>query len=143
MVRPLGHCLAGLLLLGACPEADLTTIRVGNHEVSVEVAADPETRRRGLMERESMPADHGMLFIFPRERVLSFWMKNTPLPLSIAYADQDGRIVRIVDLEPHETTGVSSIRPARYALEMNRGWFRAKGVMKGDRMRKFPQVDVR
>ena len=95
------------------------------------------------MFRESLPPDAGMLFVFPHERVLSFWMKNTPLPLSIAYADREGRIVRIADLEPHDERGVSSGRPALYALEMNRGWFKRKGVMAGDRLRKLPQVEVR
>jgi uncharacterized membrane protein (UPF0127 family) len=145
MADALRLCLAGLtlLLLCGCPEGEHSTIRVGNHEISVEVAADNATRRRGLMERESMPPDHGMLFIFPHEKVLGFWMKNTPLPLSIAYADKQGTIVRIADLEPHSTDGVSSIRPALYALEMNRGWFKKNGVIEGDRLRKLPKVDVR
>ena len=126
----------------ACDEGH-PRIRVGNHEISVEVAADPETRRRGLMEREGLPEDHGMLFIFPHERVLSFWMKNTPLPLSIAYADAEGRIVRIADLEPHSERGVSSGKPALYALEMERGWFERKGVLVGDSLRRLPEVEAR
>jgi uncharacterized membrane protein (UPF0127 family) len=122
MADALRLCLAGLtlLLLCGCPEGEHSTIRVGNHEISVEVAADNATRRRGLMERESIP-----------------------LPLSIAYADKQGTIVRIADLEPHSTDGVSSIRPALYALEMNRGWFKKNGVIEGDRLRKLPKVDVR
>ena len=139
----LGLAALALLLLGACPDAEHATIRVGNHEITVEVAADAETRRRGLMHRDSLPEDHGMLFIFPHERVLSFWMKNTPLPLSIAYADEQGRIVRIADLTPFDETGVSSRRPALYALEMNQGWFEAHGVIEGDTLRKLPQVVVR
>jgi uncharacterized membrane protein (UPF0127 family) len=145
MASALRLCLAGLalFLLGGCPEGEQTTIRVGNHEISVEVAADDPTRRRGLMERESMPENHGMLFIFPHEKVLGFWMKNTPLALSIAYADKQGYIVRIADLEPLSTDGVSSVRPALYALEMNRGWFKKNGVIVGDQLRKLPRVEVR
>lgn len=131
------------LLMGGCPESEHSLLRVGNHEITVEIVADPESRRRGLMGRESMPEGHGMLFIFPNEQVRSFWMKNTPLPLSIAYADAQGRIVRIADMEPGSTVSVPSVRPARYALEMNQGWFERKGVGVGDRLRKIPQVDVR
>jgi uncharacterized membrane protein (UPF0127 family) len=126
----------------ACTDEE-TTIRVGNHEITVEIAADNASRRHGLMERQSMPPDHGMLFIFPHEKTLSFWMKNTPLPLSIAYADSEGRIVRIADLEPLSLDAVPSVRPALYALEMNRGWFQKNGVIEGDRVRKIPEVDVR
>jgi uncharacterized membrane protein (UPF0127 family) len=81
-----------------------------------------------------MPDDHGMLFVFPEEQVLSFWMRNTTLPLSIAYANAEGVIVRIADLEPLDERSVTSMGPARYALEMNRGWFRAHEIGVGDRI---------
>jgi len=138
-----------LLTLGcadsAPPESDLpiAKIRVGNHEISVEVAADRETRNRGLMFRQSMPEDHGMLFVFPSERRLGFWMKNTPLPLTIAYADRTGRIVRIADLTPHDERPVSSVEPALYALEMNRDWFKKHGVIVGHQLRQLPKVKAR
>lgn len=143
--------LALVLLVQGCadsappPESDLpiATIRVGNHEISVEVAADRETRNRGLMFRESMPENHGMLFVFPSERRLGFWMKNTSLPLSIAYADRTGRIVRIADLTPHDERPVPSVEPALYALEMNRDWFKKRGVLVGDQLRKLPKVKAR
>ena len=139
-----------LLLLG-CADAStvsehglpLETIRVGNQEITVEVAADPASRQRGLMHRESMPEDHGMLFIFPAVQPLSFWMKNTLLPLSIAYADADGVIVRIADMTPHSLEAVPSGRAALYALEMNQGWFRKRGVGLGDRLRKLPAIQAR
>jgi uncharacterized membrane protein (UPF0127 family) len=145
--------LLAVWLVAACgdgtpppvPEARLPVewIRVGPHRVSAEIAVDLEDRRRGLMFRESLPADHGMLFIFPEEQVLAFWMRNTKLPLSIAYADADGTIVRIADLEPLDERGVTSMGPALYALEMNRGWFRAHEVGVGDRIEGIPNVGAR
>lgn len=116
---------------------------VGNHRITAEVAATPDDRRHGLMYRASLPEDHGMLFIFPEEKVLTFWMKNTPLPLSIAFADAGGKIVRIADLEPNSTQPVASIRPARLALEMSQGWFDRHGVLVGDEIRQVPRVKVR
>ena len=129
---------------GGVPGAELPveTIIVGNHQITAEVAANPQDRQRGLMFRESMPDGHGMLFLFPEERVRGFWMRNTPLPLSIAYADSAGRIVAIRDLEPHDERAVSSVRPSRYALEMNRGWFARHGVYEGDVIQRIPRVPV-
>ena len=136
------------LLLLACgrevPGARLPTfpLVVGNTRITAEVASKPADRRKGLMHRESLPEDHGMLFIFPREEIRSFWMKNTPLPLSIAFADAGGRIVRIADLTPHSLRAVSSGRPAKLALEMNQGWFERRGVFVGDAIRGIPRVAV-
>jgi uncharacterized membrane protein (UPF0127 family) len=90
-------------------------------------------RQRGLMFTESLPADEGMLFVFEREQILSFWMKNTPLPLSVAFIDRKGRIVEIRRMEPlDEDTLHTSRRPAMYALEMNAGWFQEHQVKVGD-----------
>ena len=104
-------------------------------EVRVEVAdTDPE-RARGLMGRTTLAEDRGMLFVFEEEQVLSFWMKDTLIPLSIAYMDSEGRIVDIQDMKaldddpPHYT----SAEPARYALEVNKGFFEERGVEVGDR----------
>ena len=90
------------------------------------------------MHRESIPENHGMLFIWPDERVRSFWMRNTSIPLSIAFADAGGTIVSIAFLEPFREDGVSSGRPARYALETNWGWFSRNGVRVGDRISGIP-----
>lgn len=141
--------LLAFLSLGSCrgnvegARLEVHPLVVGNHRVTAEVACTPDDRRQGLMHRESLPEDHGMLFIFPREKVLTFWMKDTPLPLSIAFADAGGRIVRIADLEPNSTLPVASVRPARLALEMNRGWFDRHGVLVGDEIRQVPRVPVR
>lgn len=113
-------------------------LEVGPHRISAEIARLPGERERGLMYREELPPDHGMLFVFPRERILGFWMRNTTIPLSIAYADSAGRILRIADLEPLDERPVSSVGPARYALEMRRGWFREHGVAVGTHIRGIP-----
>ena len=124
------------------PPLPVASILVGHQRVTVEVAATPSARRRGLMHRESLPEDRGMLFIFPREKLLTFWMKDTHIPLSIAFAREDGTIVRIADLEPRSERAVSSRSPARYALEMNRGWFARRGVLEGDAIRRIPRPEV-
>jgi uncharacterized membrane protein (UPF0127 family) len=121
------------------PEASIV---VGHERVTVEVAATPSARRRGLMHRESLPDDRGMLFIFPEEKRLTFWMKDTHIPLSIAFARSDGTIVRIADMEPRSERPVSSRSPARYALEMNRGWFLRHGVLEGDAIRRIPRPEA-
>ena len=111
------------------------TIRVDGIPVRVEVADSPEERRQGLMLRETLPANEGMLFVFEREQFLSFWMKDTIIPLSIAFVSRDGKIVAIRDMEPlDERTFHQSPRPALYALEMNWGWFDRRQVEAGDRV---------
>ena len=112
------------------------TIRVDGIGVRVEVADNPEERRQGLMFRETLPTDEGMLFVFEREQLLSFWMKDTTIPLSIAFISRDGEIVAIQDMEPlDERTFHQSPRPALYALEMNQGWFEGHEVEVGDRVK--------
>ena len=110
-------------------------------EVRVEIADDDAERQRGLMGRTSLGEDRGMLFVFDEEQVLSFWMKNTLIPLSIAYVDSEGRIVDIQDMKPVREQTISdlelpryvSAEPAKYALEVNQGFFRERGVEVGDR----------
>jgi uncharacterized membrane protein (UPF0127 family) len=108
-------------------------IKVAGNPVRVQVSETLGERQRGLMFTESLPADQGMLFVFEREQILSFWMKNTPLPLSVAFIDRKGRIVEIRRMEPlDEDTLHTSRRPAMYALEMNAGWFQEHQVKVGD-----------
>jgi len=125
----------------AVPGAQLPVdwLTVGGRQITVELARDPDERSRGLMFRDRLPPDHGMLFVFEVEEVQAFWMRNTRIPLSIAYADANGRIVRIADLEPLDERPVTSIAPSRYALEMNRGWFAAHSVVAGDRITGIPR----
>jgi uncharacterized protein len=103
-------------------------------EVRVEVADDVNEQAKGLMYRKSLGEDRGMLFVYPAERELSYWMRNTLIPLSIAYIDSEGRIVDILDMKPLDDNPphyVSS-EPVQYALEVNKGFFEKKGVKEGD-----------
>ena len=113
-------------------------ISVGVERLIVEVADDPHERRLGLMYRTEMPTDHGMIFIYPTEEVRGFWMKNTQIPLSIAYADKTGKIVHIADMKPNDKTSVSSLYPAQYALEVNQGWFKEHDITVGMILRGLP-----
>ncbi|MGH3087955.1 MAG: DUF192 domain-containing protein [Rubrobacteraceae bacterium] len=106
----------------------------GTVEIKVETADDDAERAQGLMFRESLGEECGMLFVFDRERSLSFWMRNTYVPLSIAYIDADGRIVSIHDMEPLDETSVPSEDPAQYALEVNQSFFEERRVEVGDRV---------
>jgi uncharacterized membrane protein (UPF0127 family) len=100
--------------------------------VSVEKAETNGERARGLMYRRSLDDGAGMLFIFEEDEILSFWMKNTFIPLSIAFIAADGRILEIRDMEPQDLSTVRSGRPCRYALEVPRGWFGRAGIAPGD-----------
>jgi len=115
-------------------EIERVPIRVGGVDILVEIADEPSERQEGLMYRESLDDGHGMLFIYPSERTLGFWMKNTIIPLDIAYADKEGRIVDIQQMEPRVTNTYDSAAPAMYALEMNQGWFEAHSIRVGDRI---------
>lgn len=109
-------------------------IRVGGISVTVEIADEPEARSRGLMNRDSLPEDHGMLFVYPEEQILSFWMRNTRIPLDIAFIDRNGFILEIQQMEPHDDASHASKQPAMYALELRRGWFEDHGVEPGERV---------
>jgi len=113
------------------PSVQLT---IKGKKIRVEVARTEEEKSQGLMFRDKLAPDEGMLFIYEREDFLSFWMKNTPLPLSIAFLDQRGKIVDIQDMEPFNLRTHTSARPALFALEMNQGWFRRNGIKVGDVM---------
>ena len=103
-----------------------------------EVATTPDQRSTGLMHRFSLRPDHGMLFVFERPERLSFWMRNTFIPLSIAFIGADGRIVNIEDMAPQTETSHWSRGPALYALEMRRGWFAERGIRAGDAVAGLP-----
>jgi len=109
-------------------ERDGQTVAV----VKAEIARTDGERSKGLMYRKSLPDGDGMLFIYERDEVMSFWMKNTFVPLSIAFIAYDGRIIGIKDMYPHDTNTVKSSRSVRYALEVSQGWFSRAGVQIGD-----------
>jgi len=115
------------------PGPELLSVRMKGEVVQAELARTPSERERGLMFRREMAQDRGMLFVFPRPEALSFWMKNTYLPLSIAFLDENGTILNIEKMAPlDEFTRANSHGPARFALEVNQGWFAAKGIGPGD-----------
>ncbi|HUX20527.1 MAG TPA: DUF192 domain-containing protein [Spirochaetia bacterium] len=127
----------GLLLVSCKPKADTIPISINGHVLNVEVAKTPAERERGLMDRISMAENHGMLFIFPNDQHLSFWMKNTDIPLAIAYISLDGTIREIYHMKPHSLEAIQSDHSVRYALEVNDGEFARLGVKPGDRV-EFP-----
>ncbi len=108
------------------------TIRIGAQEMVVEVADELHERQLGLMYRKSLEIDKGMIFVYPEAKERSFWMKNTHIPLSIAYIDAECKIVHIADMVPLSTKGVPSVYPAQFALEVNQGWFSSKSIKVGD-----------
>ena len=113
------------------PRVQLTA---GGHEFQVYVARSAKERALGLMHRQELPPDEGMLFMNARRAVQKFWMKDTPLPLSIAFLDEDGTILKIADLVPHDLRSESSVQPVRFVLEMNQGWFAERGIGPGMRL---------
>ena len=118
----------------ACPfELPAGSISVKDHTLMVELATTPEARVCGLSNRLKLPQNHGMLFIHPTLRSRTFWMKNTHIPLSIAFLDDSGRIISIQDMTPMQTVErYHSPQPVRYALEVNKGWFDKRGIAVGD-----------
>jgi uncharacterized protein len=110
------------------PRMELTA---GDHCLQVYVARSAEERAQGLMHRREMAPDEGMLFVCGTRKILSFWMKDTPLPLSIAFLREDGTVLKIADLEPHDLEGESSEHPVRFVLEVNQGWFEERGLGPG------------
>ena len=120
----------------ACPVANkFIQITANGHTLATEIAATRTSHMCGLAFRHSLPADHGMLFAYAKDQIVAFWMKNTLIPLSIAFLDGDGRILETYDMDPHDPARrYTSSVPARYALEVNQGWFYDKDIEAGDRV---------
>lgn len=133
-------CIA--IALAACLAAALATadplltypLKIRNHEIRAELAHTEATRRQGLMHRERLPENGGMIFVYPVPEVTAMWMKNTRVPLSVAFIDAKGRILNIEDMEPFTEDAHASRGPAAYSLEVNRGWFAKRGIRAGDRV---------
>lgn len=106
-------------------------LSAGFHRIEAEVAYQPQSRAQGLMQRNAMAQQHGMLFVFPDAAVHCMWMKNTLLPLAVAFLDDAGQILNIEEMQPHTENNHCAARPARYALEMNAGWFAQRGIKPG------------
>jgi uncharacterized protein len=135
--------VALLWTLGCASKNPVSTLDVGGTSVSAEIVSDEAGRERGLMFRDALGTDAGMLFVYPDDRVRNFWMKDTRIPLSIAFADRKGRIVSIADMQPFDTRPTSSLVPARYALEMTQGWFAAHGIERGAVIGGIPPIEAK
>ena len=134
---------AALLFAAAHAVADAALkaihVKVGSHPLTVEVAATENERERGLMFRDKLGRDAGMLFVFDDPGYYAMWMKNTLIPLSVAFIDADGVILNIVDMEPQTLDSHAAAGPAVYAIETNKGWFAAHKVKAGDRVTGLPR----
>jgi uncharacterized membrane protein (UPF0127 family) len=142
LATALSAALAALLfaaLLGGCAtRLPRATLQAGTQAIEAEVARSEAERERGLMGRKSLGPREGMIFVFDRDERLSFWMKNTPLPLSIAFISVEGRVTQIEDMDPYSERIIRSRLSVRYALEMRQGAFAELGVAEGDTVR-FPE----
>ncbi|MDR0291149.1 MAG: DUF192 domain-containing protein [Treponema sp.] len=130
---------ANAALAAACASQKLETVVLSivradsvSVEIAVEIARTDEERSQGLMHRKELPDGKGMIFVFDRDQQYSFWMKNTIIPLSIAFITSDGRITEIMDMQPLDLNSVRSSRSVRYALEVPQGWFLRAGIRPGD-----------
>ncbi len=121
------------------PAARTAQLRIGKHALRVEVVDTDEKRLRGLMFREKLGRNHGMLFVYEQPGYHSMWMKNTLIPLSVAFLDGDGRILNILDMEPKTLDTHMAAGPARYAIETNQGWFARRGIKPGDSVTGLPK----
>jgi uncharacterized membrane protein (UPF0127 family) len=137
-MRLVKACFLAMAIALSSPASseELPTIQlsVKGHRLVAEIAATTTTRTVGLMNRFSLKPDHGMLFVFDAPQPLAFWMKNTFVPLSIAFIGADGRILNIEDMAPRTETTHPSLGLALYALEMKKGWFAEHGIVAGDRV---------
>ena len=129
LLTPLLSCKSKKL-----PVKDIKIIRHDGTEfiVNAEIAEKAEDRNHGFMERKNIPDGTGMLFVFEKDQILSFWMKNTPHPLSIAYIDSKGKIRNIYDMTPYSLSSIVSTVSVRYALEVPQGWYKKNGITEGD-----------
>ncbi len=129
--------LAAALFLpvgAALGQTPTISLGAGIHLIRAEVAANNDTRMRGLMFRKALEPNQGMLFVFDELATHCMWMKNTLIPLSVAFIAADGVIVNIADMKPHDETTHCAQRPVPYALEMDRGWFASRGLKAGVRI---------
>jgi hypothetical protein len=115
-----------------------TRLTAGIHLITAEVAANDPARARGLMFRERLEPNHGMLFLFDTKTVQCMWMRNTLIPLSVAFIEDDGSIVNIEDMQPKTESSHCAKRPVRFALEMEQGWFTNRGIKPGAKLAGLP-----
>jgi uncharacterized membrane protein (UPF0127 family) len=146
-MRLLTFALALSLVAGAAvaqnPTLPTTQLTAGIHLITAEVATNDATRTRGLMFRQALPANHGMLFVFDSHSIHCMWMRNTLIPLSVAFIEDDGTIVNILDMKPHDDGRHCAARPVRFALEMSQGWFAQRGIGPGAKLGRLPRAEPR
>jgi uncharacterized membrane protein (UPF0127 family) len=132
------HLAVGIALTLAMPAAGAQmpeiALVVNGHGLTVEVAATEGTRTQGLMHRRILPANRGMLFVFRESGNHAMWMMNTYIPLSVAFLDERGLIINIADMQPHTRDTHAAAKPAKFALEVNQGWFAKRGIKPGARI---------
>lgn len=131
--------LCAALALSSCSlmaiaEMPLIELSAGFHRIEAEVAADSQNRQVGLMNRKTMPTQRGMLFVFTEKNTHCMWMRNTFIPLSVAFLDEDGVIINIEDMQPQTESNHCAKVPARFALEMNLGWFAQRAIKPGSKL---------
>ena len=133
LLRPISLILLlGFARLGAAEGAmPMTELTVGMYRIEAEVAHTAEARQTGLMHRVAMPLQRGMVFVFAEDAVHCMWMRNTHLALSVAFIDAGGKILNIERMAPRTEDNHCAAAPARYALEMNAGWFEERGIAPG------------
>jgi uncharacterized membrane protein (UPF0127 family) len=142
MTRLGASCLLSFLLIASplafaqrsMPSFPHTDLTIGMFRIDAEVAANEELREFGLMFRKEMPSNAGMVFIFDSPQQYCMWMKNTLLPLSVAFMDETGKIINIEDMQPQTETSHCALSPVRFALEMNKGWFNDKHFKAGTKV---------
>jgi len=115
-------------------------LKIQGHAIRVEVANTEDTRRRGLMFRDALPETQGMLFVYETEGRHGMWMKNTLIPLSVAFIDRSGRIINIEDMQPQTEDAHNARGSAAFSLETNQGWFKKRGIKAGDRVQGLERV---
>jgi uncharacterized membrane protein (UPF0127 family) len=125
------------------PPLPTVQLAAGMHAIRAEVADRMDSRMQGLMFRKSMSANDGMLFVFEETTKHCMWMKNTLIPLSVAFMDDAGTIVTVLEMQPHDETSRCATQPARYALEMNKGWFSQRGIKAGTKLRGLEKLAPR
>ena len=133
-------CVAAWASAQEVPQGSLpqTQITAGTWVINAELASTPLQREIGLMMRQSMPVNAGMLFVFEQPGQQCFWMKNTLIPLSVAFLADDGSVVNIDEMAPQTLDGHCSTKPVRFVLEMNQGWFAKRGIKPGSKLRGAP-----
>ena len=131
-----------LWLPGAAQAQQLpeVALSVNGHKLTAEVAHTDPARAQGLMHRRMLPESRGMLFVFPTAAQHAMWMMNTYIPLSVAFIDERGVIINIEDMKPHTQDAHAAAKPAKYALEMNQGWFGKRGIKPGARIEGMEQA---